>query len=205
MCDALSRNTTDEFKVILCNCLTHGRRNFVNVIESFPNECTHLIEVLAEVYHNDTHTKKMPMTPEKRLIYHKEHSGPLMAELRSWLDKQIDDHLVEPNSGLGKAVQYMIKHWPELTRFLEVPGAPLDNNICEQGLKRAILHRKNSLFYKTEHGAFIGDMFMSLIHTCDLMKINVFDYLTTLLKNAVELKKNPSLWMPWNYKTASMN
>ncbi len=205
MCDALSRNTADEFKVILCNCLTHGRRNFVNVIECFPDECTHLIEVLAEVYHNDTHTKELSMTPEKRLIYHKEHSGPLMAELRSWLDKQIDEPLVEPNSGLGKAVQYMIKHWTELTRFLEVPGAPLDNNICEQGLKRAILHRKNSLFYKTEHGAFIGDMFMSLIHTCDLMKINAFDYLTTLLKNAVELKKNPSLWMPWNYKIASMN
>ena len=145
--------------------------------------------------------KELSMTPEKRLIYYKEHSGPLMAELRSWLDKQIDDHLVEPNSGLGKAVQYMITHGPELIRFLEVPGAPLDNNICEQGLKRAILHRKNSLFYKTEHGAFIGDMF----NTCDLMKINAFNYLTTLLKNAVELKKNPSLWIPWNYKTASMN
>ena len=99
----------------------------------------------------------------------------------------------------------MIKHWPELTRFLKVPGAPLDNNICEQGLKRAIMHRKNSLFYKTEHGAFIGDMFMSLIHTCDLMKINPFDYLTTLLKNAAKLRHNPSLWMPWNYKTALIN
>jgi hypothetical protein len=61
-----------------------------------------------------------------------------------------------------------------------VPGAPLDNNLCEQLLKKSILHRKNSLFYKTEHGAFIGDLFMSLIHTCNLQHINAFEYLTTL-------------------------
>ena len=104
------------------------------------------------------------------------------------LDKQIDDHLVEPNSVLGKAVQYMLKHWPELTRFLEVSGADhgalLDNNICEQARTErgyngwdtpAIMHLKNLLFYKTEHGAFIGDMFMRLIHTCDLMMRAITD------------------------------
>ncbi len=95
----------------------------------------------------------------------------------------------------------MNNHWPELTRFLDVPGAPLDNNICERSLKRCIQHRKNSLFYKTEHGAYIGDMFMSLIHTCNLMRVNPFDYLVTLIKNSSALFKDPSKWMPWNYKT----
>ena len=203
MCDALSRNFSDEFKRILCNCLTHARRNFVDVEEHFPDECGHVIDVLADVYHNDAHTKKQAMTPEQRLAYHKEHSRPLMAALRSWLDKQLNEHLAEPNSGLGKAIAYMIKHWPELTRFLKTPGAPLDNNICERSLKQSILHRKNSLFYKTEHGAFVGDMFMSLIQTCNLMKVNPFDYLITLLNNATELRTDPSRWMPWNYKTVS--
>ncbi len=183
MCDALSRNFSDEFKRILCNCLTHARRNFVDVENHFPNECEYVIDVLADVYHNDAQTKKQAMTPEQRLAYHQEHSGPLMADLRSWLDKQLNEHLVEPNSGLGKAIAYMIKHWPELTRFLKEPGAPLDNNICERSLKQSILHRKNSLFYKTEHGAFVGDMFMSLIQTCNLMKVNPFDYLVSLLNN----------------------
>jgi hypothetical protein len=45
-----------------------------------------------------------------------------------------------------------------------VPGAPLDNNIAERALKKAILHRKNSLFYKNRNGAQMGDLFMSLIH-----------------------------------------
>lgn len=204
MCDALSRNITEAFKSILCNCLTHARRNFVNMYDNFPDECTHVIEILADVYHNDDQAKKQAMAPDQRLVYHQEHSGPLMKNLRSWLDKQIDEHLVEPNSGLGKAINYMLKHWLELTRFLSVPGAPLDNNICERSLKQSILHRKNSLFYKTKHGACIGDIFMSLIQTCNLMRVNPFDYLTTLLKNAAQLREKPSLWMPWNYKLASV-
>jgi hypothetical protein len=172
MCDTLSRNMSSEFKIILCHCITHARRGFVDVIPSFPDECRHVIEILAEVYHVDAKTKEHNMTPDQRLEFHQIHSGPQMNVLRSWLDTQIKDNLVEPNSGLGKAIIYMIKHWHELTQFLRVPGAPLDNNICEQGLKRCILHRKNSMFYKTEHGAYIGDMFMSLIHTCNLMKVN---------------------------------
>jgi ribosomal protein RSM22 (predicted rRNA methylase) len=67
-------------------------------------------------------------------------------------------------------------------------------------LKKAILHRKNSLFYKTEKGAEVGDLFMSLIHSCGLNNINPFDYLTELQKHATELAQNAAAWMPWNYR-----
>jgi transposase len=59
---------------------------------------------------------------------------------------------VEPNSGLGKAYEYMLKRWDKLTLFLQRPGAPLENNICERALKMAIAQRRNSLFYRTQHG-----------------------------------------------------
>jgi len=74
------------------------------------------------------------------------------------------------------------------------------NNICEQALKKAILHRKNAYFYKTENGARVGDLFMSLIHTCELNKANPFEYLTQLQKHAGELSSEPDSWMPWNYR-----
>ncbi len=96
----------------------------------------------------------------------------------------------------------MQNRWQPLTLFLRVPGAPLDNNLCEQVLKRAILHRKNSLFFKTERGAFVGDLFMSLIHTCGLVKVNPFDYLTALQEHGSLIQKNPQDWMPWNYTNA---
>lgn len=120
--------------------------------------------------------------------------------LLAYLKKQFDDKKVEPNSSLGQAINYMLKQWEELTLFLRVEKAPLDNNICERALKMAILHRKNSLFYKTEHGAYVGDLFMSLIHTCNLSKTNPLDSLTELQKNTSSVFKNPRQWLPWNYQ-----
>jgi hypothetical protein len=122
-----------------------------------------------------------------------------MDKLHAWLKTQLDERKTEPNSGLGQAIGYLLRHWQPLTLFLRKAGAPLDNNIAERALKRAILHRKNSLFYKTVHGAEVGDLFMSLIHTCELNGANPFDYLTELQRHAEELLHNPAAWMPWNY------
>jgi hypothetical protein len=202
MCDALSRNLPKDFLTLLANCLTHARRNFVDVLASFPEQCQFVIETLADVYKNDQVTKNQKMSAEDRLVYHQTYSDPLMQTLEQWLDEQLNEKKAEPNSGLGQAISYMQNHWPALTLFLRVPGAPLDNNLCEQVLKRAILHRKNSLFFKTEHGAFVGDLFMSLIHTCSLAKVNPFDYLTALQEHHALVRKNPQDWMPWNYTKA---
>jgi len=203
MCDALSRNMPKELATIMANCLSHGRRNFVDVLQSFPEECRYVIELLAKVYEQDAKAKEEKMTVAERLAYHQAQSAPLMEELHTWMTAQFDEKKVEPNSGLGKAFTYMLKHWEPLTLFLRVEGAPLDNNVCEQALKMAIMHRKNSLFYRTLHGAYIGDLFMSLIHTCRLAKVNPLHYLVALQKYSHEVFKNPQEWLPWNYETAA--
>ena len=140
------------------------------------------------------------MTAEERLRFHQEHSGPVMEKLHGWLEAQFAERKTEPNSGLGKAITYLLRHWKALTTFLRQAGAPLDNNLCERALKRAVLHRKNALFYRTLHGAEVGDLFMTLIHTCQLCGANSFDYLTELLRQSAALKQHPSEWMPWNYR-----
>jgi transposase len=200
MCDALSRNMPEQLQTLLANCLAHGRRKFVGVAGSFPEECLHVLKILKDVYGNDAIARERGLSPEERLGFHQEHSGPRMAELQAWMEAQIEQRKVEPNSGLGDAIAYMRKHWKELTLFLRAPGAPLDNNICERALKKAILHRKNAYFYLTENGAHVGDLFMSLIHTCELNHANPFHYLTQLQKHAGELAAAPADWMPWNYR-----
>jgi hypothetical protein len=105
---------------------------------NFPEECLYVLEILKDVYKNDTEARIRGMCPEERLHWHKTQSGPKMTELKSWLTDQLEQHKIEPNSGLGEAISYMLKHWEELTLFLKCPGAPLDNNICEQALKKAI-------------------------------------------------------------------
>jgi hypothetical protein len=150
MCDALSRNFSENFNTLLANCLAHGRRNFVDIAWNFPQQCAHVLEALQKVYKNDALAKQQNLTADERLAFHQKNSKPIM----------------------------------------------------DEALKKAILHRKNSLFYKTKHGAYVGDMFMSIIHTCNLCNVNPFDYLTQLQKNTSHLFKDPSKWLPWNYKEA---
>jgi transposase len=202
MCDALSRNTPKGVETLIANCLAHGRRQVVEVIDHFPEECRYVLETLGGVYHNDRVSRERELSPEDRLRFHQEHSGPLMKGLHEWMEAQLAEHKTEPNSGLGKAISYLLNHWPKLTLFLRQAGSPIDNNIVERALKKAILNRRNALFYKTLNGAGVGDLFMSLIHTCELNGANPFDYLTELQRHVEELKRRPSEWMPWNYREA---
>ena len=200
MCDALSRNVPKELKTVLANCLSHARRQFVDIIEPFPEESRHVIELLAKVYHNDAVVREQGLDPLERLTFHQEKSAPVMEELKSWCETKLREKLAEPNSGLGKAIRYLLNHWKKLTCFLRVPKAPLDNNICERALKLAIRHRRNALFFKTPNGAHVGDVFMSLIHTCQFAGENPFNYLTALFRNARSVAETPEKWFPWNYR-----
>ena len=200
MCDALSRNPPKAFAVILAHCLSHARRHIVDVTPNFPTEGRHVLETLRDVYHYDAQARERGLSPEARLAFHQMHSRPRMDALHTWCTTQLDDHRVEPNSGLGQAITYFVKHWTPLTRFLEIAGAPLDNNLVERALKKAILHRKAALFYKTLTGAHVGDLFMSLIHTCELNAVNPFAYLIALQQHADALKETPGAWLPWTYR-----
>jgi transposase len=205
MCDALSRNVPRlpaGVEIMLANCLAHGRRQFVDVAEDFPDECRYVLEMLGQVYGHDAEARERGLTPDERLLLHRDRSKPVMDQLHVWLNAQLDERKTEPNSGLGEAINYLLRHWQPLTLFLRQAGAPLDNNIVERSLKRAVLHRKNALFYRTLNGAQVGDLFMSLIHTCQLCGVNSFDYLVELQRHARELAARPAEWMPWNYRDA---
>ncbi|MDD8043681.1 MAG: transposase [Verrucomicrobiota bacterium] len=125
--------------------------------------------------------------------------GPAMDEPHQWASEQIDQRLVEPNSVLGKAITYLQRHWEPLTLFLRQPGAP---NTGERALKKAILHRKNSKFYKTRIGARLGDLFMSIFYTCQFKKINPLHYMNTGCGQHAEVGNHPEQWLPWNYHLA---
>ena len=203
MCDALSRNVprmSSGVEILLANCLAHGRRQFVEVADNFPNECRYVLEMIGQVYGYDAEARERGLTPDERLRLHQDRSGPVMDQLHGWLEAQLAERRTEPNSGLGQAIMYLLRHWLPLTLFLRKAGAPLDNNLVERSLKRAVLHRKNALFYRTLNGAQVGDIFMSLIHTCQLCGANSFDYLIELQRHAQELAACPAEWMPWNYR-----
>jgi len=199
MCDGLASNVPD-FLVIMLNCIAHARREFIDVESYFPEECAMVIRSFALIYKHDKESKEQKLSDEERLLYHQEHSKPVMDQLKTWAETQINERLVEPNSELGKAINYMLKRWENLTRFLEIAGAALDNNCCEEILKIPIRVRKNASFFATLHGAFVGGMLTSLIVTAARAGVNPIEYLTALQQHKTQVFKSPQDWLPWNYE-----
>ena len=202
MSDALSRNHAEEDALIRCHCLAHGRRKFSEVEEAFPTESAVVINALKDVFDHEEYTRTEPMTAQERLAYHQRKSGPIMNKLKGWLEQQTAQRRVEPNSSLGQAIDYLLAHWPTLTRFLHEPGAPLENNVAERALKLAIRQRKNSLFYATEHSAYIASILTSVIATCVQVGVNALEYLVAVQEHRQEVFAHPGAWLPWNYTAA---
>jgi len=200
MSDALDRNLPKGHPVDWANCLCHGRRNVVDEVANYPTECRHILEELAKVFEVEARCRQLRLCDDERLRVHQRDSGPVMAALEPWLRALADAKRIEPNSGMGQAVHYLLKRWERFNRFLHVPGAPLENNLCERALKKAIRHRNNSLFYKTQHGADVGDIYMTLIHTAELHRVNPFEYLTALMRHAKSVAAEPASWLPWTYR-----
>lgn len=200
MCDGLDRNRPKGHDVVEANCASHGRRHIVDEADNFPKECRHVLELLGKVFANEKICRKRKLSAEERLLFHQQRSAPVMTELKTWMKAQLDEKRIEPNSGLGEAFNYMLKRWDKITLFLRVPGAPLENNICERALKKAIQHRNASLFYRTLRGAHVGDMYMALIYTAELHRENPFGYLTALQLHETAVAEHPEDWLPWTFR-----
>jgi transposase len=202
MSDALSSNNAEEASLIRCHCLAHGRRKFTEIAEAFPSESAVVVHALKVIYEHDEAARTKQLSAAERLVYHQTYSAPIFTTLQTWLEQQTGERLVEPNSSLGKAIAYLLDHWDTLTRVIKVPGAPLDNNVAERALKLVIRQRKNSLFYATEHSAYIASILTSVIATCVQAGVNALEYLVAVQDHRHEVFANPGAWLPWNYQAA---
>ena len=201
MSDALAAHTAEEAALIRCHCLAHGRRKCSELEAVCPEECAVVLEALKQVFDHDEEARVQHMSAEGRLRYHQQYSGPIMDRLKHWLEQQCAERTVEPNRSLGKACHSLLGHWANLTRFLDVSGAPLDNNTAERALKLAIRQRKNSLFYATDSSAYIASLLTSLIATCLHAGVNALAYLVALQEHRTAVFGDPAAWPPWRYHT----
>lgn len=197
MCDGLNQNHPKGEEVVIANCLGHARRKFYDLNEK-GHDLSYVLSIFGQVYVTDAQAKISKMDDSKRLKHHRTHSQPAMDDLKKWLEEQRD---FEPNSDVGGAISYCLNHWEELTLFLRESGIPITNDIAEHMLKNpAVRHRKASLHYKTLDGALRGDVFMSLIATCERSGTNPFEYLTKIQEYRPDVIAHPELWLPWNYQ-----
>lgn len=200
MCDASSNNTPKDHQTDEANCIAHLRRKFYEIAEIWPTYVLPIIVYLNTLFSNERKAKAQGLDEIGIFKMHKEKSAPVMEQLKNYCKDLIDGKKTEPNSNLGKAINYMFNHWEGFTLFLRKPGVPLDNNADERLMKRAVLNRKNGLFFKTEFGAYVGDILLSCIETCQLNEANPYHYLITVQTYKDEIKENPLAWLPWNYE-----
>src|ERR1039457_1650575 len=126
MCDGLlSRNIPSDFDTVLCQCIAHARRKYLELTETFPEQVRFVLQTLREVYITDARARNQGLDPAQRLQLHQDEGRPRLAGLGHSTQAQFDGRIIEPNSSLGAAILYMQKRWSELTLFLRVPRAPL--------------------------------------------------------------------------------
>lgn len=200
MCDASSNNSPKNHKTDEANCLSHLRRKFFDICEIWPKYVLPIIHSLNTVFRHNREAKNKGLDDDARLVLHQEKSFPVMEGLKKYCTDLIESKKTEPNSNLGKAIAYLMNHWTKFTLFLRRAGVPLDNNADERLMKRAVLNRKNGLFFKTQKGAHAGDVLMSTIETCQLNRINPYPYLIAVQEHFEEVKSSPAEWLPWNYQ-----
>jgi hypothetical protein len=199
MCDALAANIPQGIAddlYILCFCLVHARRQFYELPNGYDDLADKVIGLIGNIYDNEAHTKDY--SPEKRLAYHQEKSTPIMEELKAYLEEQKLEF--EPNSVPGKAIDYILNRWTELSQFLRQAHAPLDTNIVERALKLVIQVRKSSMFYKTLSSAAFASYVQSALYSAAQNEINPCDYMCALIENEKAVIKNPNAWLPWSYQ-----
>ena len=205
MCDGLSSNKPSNIHSIVSLCNSPGRRQFYDVMSHFPEEVDYVLDRYGVIWGNERVTVEEKMTDKARWVHHKAHSLPIMQEILAWGQFMLQCNgpqmaKVEANSGLGKAIRYFIKHYEGLVRFCYVEGAQIDNNTMEAALKLVVRNRKSASFYKTQAGASIGDVIMSMIATCVQSGANAFEYFNLVQRDNKKAIDNPEKYLPWNYQ-----
>lgn len=199
MCDALPANipqNISEDLYVLCFCLVHARRQFYELPNGYDDLADQVIGLIGKIYDNESFTKGM--SAKQRLDYHKEHSTPLMEELKTFLEERIVEF--EPNSLPGRAIDYILKRWTQLTQFLRYMHAPLDTNLVERALKLIIQVRKSSMFYKTLSSAEFASYVQTALYSAAQNDINPCDYMRALIENEQAVIDCPEKWLPWCYQ-----
>jgi transposase len=200
--DGASKNFDHEHgdKLVESTCNAHAFLKFRDIRDKYPAEYAEAGGVYKQVFDHDDQAKALGLTAVDRMLYHRQHSRPLMEELKKKCEEKINSKRVEPNSPLWEPLTFVVNQWDRLIRFCEVPDVPLDTNLVEQALIIPVRYLGGSFNYQTEDGAVVGDHVMSLIATARANDVEPVAYLTQCLRCHEDLAQRPDHYLPWVYR-----
>jgi hypothetical protein len=200
--DGASKNFDHEHadQLVEATCNAHAFLKFRDIKDKYPVEYAEAGRVYKQVFDHDDEAKALGLTPVDRMRYHREHSKPLMQQLKKMCEEKLTGKQVEPSSRLWEPLTFVINQWERLTRFCDVPGVPLDTNLVEQALILPVRYFAGSFNYHTEDGAVVGDHAMSLIASARANDVEPVAYLTECLRCHEDLAQRPEHYLPWVYR-----
>jgi hypothetical protein len=200
--DGASKNFDHEHadKLVESTCNAHAFLKFRDIKDKHPVEYAEAGRIYQQVFDHDDEAEALDLTPVDRMLYHREHSKPLLQQLKKMCEEKITSKRVEPSSRLWEPLTFVINQWDRLTRFCDVPGVPLDTNLVEQALIMPVRYFAGSFNYHTEAGAVVGDHAMSLIATARANDVEPVAWLTECLRSHEDLAQRPEHYLPWVYR-----
>lgn len=162
----------------LAHCWAHVRRKFVEAEPNFPEPCKEILDLIGKLYDVERDAR---VAPAALAELRKQRSKPLVEAIHEWALSQ----RVLRESGLGKAIAYMLGMWPGLTRFLGDPRIPIDNNGTERALRGIVVGRKNHYGSRSKRGTEVAALFYSLLESAKLAGVEPREYLIEAVRAAV--------------------
>jgi transposase len=159
----------------VANCWAHPRRKFIEIEGSFPDQTAEILAMIQELYAIEKLCPTGPPGNELRKQLRSERSRLVLERIHQWATHT----QALPESGLGKAIAYMLGLWGGLTRFLQDPRIPLDNNLIERTLRGPVVGRKNHYGSRSKRGTQVAAILYSLIESAKLAGIDPKAYLHT--------------------------
>ena len=167
----------------LAHCWAHVLRKFRDIQEHRPKECREIMKLIGKLYRIEGAVgERAPGDLLERRRVRQKDSVAVLKEIKQWALSQTG----LPRSDFIKAIKYMLERWEGLTRFLEEPRLPLDNNRAENALRGPVLGRRNYLQFRSRQGCEVGAILFSLCESARLQGVPPHRYLRVAAERAID-------------------
>jgi transposase len=185
----------------LAHCWAHTKRKYDDIAAQWPTACAEIGALIGELYATERLVPgPFPGDAAAQTLRHQlrdERSRPVLDHIWQWATVQVG----LPRSEFGKAVRYMLERWAGLTRFVDDPRVPLDNNAAERALRGPVVGRKNHYGSRSLRGTQVAALFYTLCESAKLAAVDPHAYLLRALYAAIE--RPGAVTFPQDLLTAS--
>ena len=180
-------------------CMAHARRKFFDLhVANQSQIAEQALKFFGVLY--DIEREATDLTPQQRHAVRKERAKPVADSLHTWMIGQRER--VPEGSTIMKALDYSLKRWVALTRYLEDGSVPIDNNWVENQIRPWAIGRSNWLFAGSLRAGQRAAAIMSLVRSAQLNGHDPYVYLKDVLtrlptqRDSAIAELLPHRWVP---------